>query len=234
MIGRKRTILLAAICIGAYLGGGGAQSSLALFTDREAESATFATAPSFRTWYLHNYPTPPTGDTAMQATLPMSRRAPTASVLYNYDTDNDSMPGRLLRRGGAGGGISDPRNIQLWLTSPFTVATSVSGSVRLTLWAAMKDFVDGKRGSIIANLREINGATGTTTARGSVTIARDNWQTGSTTWVEVELVFPAATYTIAAGNRLELRLQVAPVPPPDDDMWVAYDTVAYPSRLVLP
>lgn len=234
MIGRRATLAVAAACLTAYLGGGGVQTSLALFTSRETVRPSISTAASFRTWYLHNNPTPPAGDTQMQAVLPLTRRPPVATVLYNYDTDNDAAPGRLLIRGGGGQGISDPKRTQAWRTPPFALATPVNGTVRLTIWTAMKGFVGGQAGSIIAYLRERNPGTGNVTSLASGSLYLPDWMAGSTTWVPVEISFPVANHTIAIGRELEVRVQIAPAPPPDDDMWLAYDTVAYPSKLVLP
>ncbi len=47
-------------------------------------------------YYLHNNPTPPVGNTVSQVDLPMDTSAPTATTLYNYDTNRDSDPGRRL------------------------------------------------------------------------------------------------------------------------------------------
>ena len=50
--------------------------------------------------YLHNNPTPPTGNTRMQHPLPMDANAPTATTLFNYDRDRDSRAGRLIQKAG--------------------------------------------------------------------------------------------------------------------------------------
>jgi len=68
--------------------------------------AIVSTPDGVKTWhyfrytllYLHNYPTPPVGNTDDQADLPLSYTIPTATVLYNYDADNDAFPGRMIQR----------------------------------------------------------------------------------------------------------------------------------------
>ena len=48
--------------------------------------------------HLHNNPTPPTGDTTMQHPLPMDADTPTATTLFNYDTDHDAFAGGPSKR----------------------------------------------------------------------------------------------------------------------------------------
>jgi len=64
--------------------------------------------------YLHNYPTPPVGDTIAQANLPLSYVIPTATVLYNYDTDYDAFPGRLISKDIADVTQTDLTKYQNW------------------------------------------------------------------------------------------------------------------------
>jgi len=64
--------------------------------------------------YLHNYPTPPVGDTIAQADLPLSYTIPTATVLYNYDTDYDAFPGRIISKDIADVTQTDLTKYQSW------------------------------------------------------------------------------------------------------------------------
>jgi len=68
----------------------------------------------FRPLYLHNNPTPPVGDTSAQADLPLSYTVPTATALYNYDTDNDADPGRMIKKDIGGVTQSDLDKYQNW------------------------------------------------------------------------------------------------------------------------
>ncbi|MFC2001120.1 hypothetical protein ACFLUZ_01285 [Chloroflexota bacterium] len=52
----------------------------------------------FQALFPHNNPTPPVGDTEDQANLSLSYTAPTATTLYNYDTNNDNDPGRWIQQ----------------------------------------------------------------------------------------------------------------------------------------
>jgi hypothetical protein len=67
----------------------------------------------FRPLYLHHNPTPPVGDTSSQADLPLSYTVPTQTTLYNYDTDNDAEPGRMIIKGGSVG-ETDLAKYQNW------------------------------------------------------------------------------------------------------------------------
>ncbi|MFC1908556.1 hypothetical protein ACFLXD_01610 [Chloroflexota bacterium] len=68
--------------------------------------AIISTPDGVKTWnyfrymplYLHNYPTPPVGDTDAQANLPLSYVVPTATVLYDYDTDLAAGAGRMIQQ----------------------------------------------------------------------------------------------------------------------------------------
>ena len=84
--------------------------------------AIISTPDGVKTWnyfrytllYLHNYPTPPVGDTDAQADLPLSYTIPTATVLYNYDADNDAFPGRTVKKDSADVTQTDLTKYQNW------------------------------------------------------------------------------------------------------------------------
>ena len=76
---------------------------------------------SLQSLYLHNYPTPPTENTTAQASLPMNLTAPTATVLYNYDTSYDSDPGRLIIQGAGSVYENGLDQYQNWLISATTM-----------------------------------------------------------------------------------------------------------------
>ncbi len=178
--------------------------------------------------YVHNNPTPPTGDTTRQADLSMDTTAPTAEVLYNYDTDKDLEPGRNIHYGGSGTGEGNLDKYQNW---QFTIPEDlhISGDVSTILWSATKTFDTTKRGIVTAYLRDFDGAGYTEIANG--TLDMDLWQQGSTTWVEREIIITGVDYTVLAGHILELKIIVNSG---SHDMWFAYDTTDYPSRVVLP
>lgn len=234
----KRTMgaaLAALIMASSFALGAGTRYALALFTDAEAAAATVTTAASFAgtIYYLHNNPTPPTGDTTSQANLPLTAAAPTAATLYNYDTDRDLSTGRLITRGATGAGDTNLTRYQNWRTATLTsLVTITSGTVTVAFWSAMKDFGAGRRGVVTAYLRDFNTITSTYAEVANATLDVADWQGGSTAWVRKTVGISVPLYVLAIGHRLELKLVVAGTS--DDDMWFAYDTTSYRSWLQLP
>ena len=188
--------------------------------------------------YLHDHPTPPTGDTTSRRDLPLDNGAPTAGELHNYDTDRDAFPGILVQKGGSGAGETDPTKAQGWRFAAPQAGIRLAGDVELTFFAGMKDFDTSsssltKRGFVRAFLRDCP-ATGsggcTTIASGSVD--RRRWHGGVDDWIEQTITFASVDHTVAQGRVLEVKLTVDGRA--DDDMWFAYDTTAQPARLTVP
>ena len=182
------------------------------------------------TWFLHNNPTPPTGDTTSQLNLPLDQTAPTATILYNYDANRDSFVGLFIDKGGAGATETDPVKHQAWRTSALGSSLTIDGTVTVPLWSAIKDFGLGKSGEVTVFLRDYDGSTYTEICNGTLTDA--DWQGGSGTWVEKAISFTCASYTIPAGNFLEVKLIVGDSSA--DEIWFSYDTTSYNSRVALP
>ena len=190
----------------------------------EAEGRTSCTIDA--TFYLHNNPTPPTGDTASQAVLPHDGTVPTASVLYNYDNDRDGDSGLLLAKG-SGLSETDPSKHQMWSVSG---PLNLDGSASLTLWSAIKSFDTTKRGVVLVALLDClsDGSGCNTITTGSLDL--DPWDTaGSGTWVEKTIDLGTVTHTITAARTLRVKIVVGP--DAGDSMWFAYDTTSYDSHL---
>ena len=180
-----------------------------------------------RIWYLHNNPSPPVGDTASQANLSLDLTAPTATTLYNYDTDRDSSEGRFIDKGGSGATETDLGKHQAWRTAALTNGGCLVGSVTFTFWAAIKDYADGKEGEVVVYLRDYNGSSYTEIGNG--TEFRADWQSGSGSFVQATITITGLNYTIAAGNMLEVKVIVGGSS--GDSMWFAYDTTSYTTNL---
>lgn len=205
----------------------------ALFTDSETDASTFTTASSFTTtYYLHNNPTPPTGNTNAQANLTQNTTAPTATTLYNYDSNRDSSAGLLVTKGGSGATETDLTKYQNWRTGNFATADTINGTVTFTFWSAIKDFGTSKRGEVKAFLRKYNPSGGTYVEIANATLDVANWQGGSGTWVQKTLNITVTNHTIEAGRQLELKIIVGGNS--GDDMWFAYDTTTYTSSIAVP
>ena len=176
---------------------------------------------------MHNYPTPPEGDTESQALLPMDLSPSTSTVLYNYDTDRDTFPGRVIQKSSQSGGVTPQNKIQIWQTPPLGQPVSLPGGVQVELWSAMKGFDLTKTGSVTVTLNDIDG--GTTTVIGSATLTQSNWQGGVFNWVQKDFLMTFPSYTVPAGHSLGLAVVVNA--DSDDDMWFAYDHLTFSSRL---
>ena len=152
---------------------------------------------------------------------------PTVPDLYNYDTDRDAFAGLLIAKGGSGANEADPTKHQHWRTLAFPAAVTIEGTATLKLWSATKDFDTAKGGAISVYLRDCVGAScvGLT---GS-TLSDPNWQRGSSSWILETLTLSVGTRTIAAGHSLELAVVVEASSAAD--MWFAYDTNNYRSRV---
>jgi len=174
--------------------------------------------------YLHNNPSPPLGDTTSQPTLPCDPVLPLGPTLYNYDIDHDSDPGRFIQRGGSGADETDPARHQAWRTASLPISQTISGNVRAELWVAMKDFGTGKIGSGTVYLRDISGGAPFTIAQGRFSIPGN-----VAGWVPAIVGMNVPAYSLAAGHSLEVTIIVSGLS--EDDMWFAYDTLAYPARL---
>ena len=87
------------------------------------------------------------------------------------------------------------------------------------------EFGDGENGEVTVFLGDYDGSNHTEIGNGS--LVDDDWQGGSTDWVNKTLAINGLGYTIPAGNELEIKLIVESNA--DDDMWFAYDTTSYPS-----
>jgi hypothetical protein len=181
------------------------------------------------TFYLHNDPSPPVGDTTSQSALPMDFELPTAPVLYNYDTNRDASPGLLIAKGGSGVYEINPSKYQAWRTPAFAEAMFISGEASLKLWGGMKDFNNEESGTVTVYLRDFDGLSYVELGSGTLTDAP--WHGGSPWVVLKTITFPVEPYPVAAGHKLELKVIVEGSS--DDDMWFAYDTDSEKSRITV-
>jgi hypothetical protein len=176
------------------------------------------------TLYLHNNPTPPTGNTSSHTILPMNGTAPTAGTLFNYDVNRDGADGLVIAKGGS----------QAWQSSAFPSGAILPNSVSVRLWTAMRNFDSTKQGSIIVYLRDFDAGANAYTTVGATRFTQPNWIGGSSTWGQVNVhVALIAGYQLAPGHQLELRIMVVAADS-GDDLWFAYDTNAYPARIEVP
>lgn len=211
--------------------GGLDQGAYALLTDGEQTAATVTAAASFSgtTYYLHNAPTPPVGSTAAQADLGMTATAPSAVRLYDYDSNLDTSPGRLIQRGGSGASETTLARYQNWLgPSAGLLGQNVKGTVLVEFWSGVPGFAQGVAGEVRIFLRDVDPLTGTRSDIANTTVSSADWQGGSGGWVKRSGSM-AVNRTLLVGHRLELKLVLGSGAA--SDLWLAYDTTLYRSRL---
>jgi hypothetical protein len=214
-----------------------APAVLGLFADVESVPAAFATAASFTgtIYYLHNNPTPPVANTNAQANLAMNATAPSATTLFNYDANFDSAPGRLIARGGSGAGEADLAKHQRWRGPTLPSGTNINGTVTVEFWSGIEAFTPGTAGQIDVYLRAWDPLLGLiSTELGNASVAAADWQGGASAWVKRTASIAVSSTTLACltGCQLEVKIEVGATAA--DDMWIAYDTTLYRSRVRLP
>jgi len=191
---------------------------------------SFTAPPPSSSLHLHNYPTPPIGDTSRQAELPLDTTAPTSATLYQYAFP-DNNPGLLLKGTTEGLNEPDSSKYQVWKTGPLASDMPIVGDVFMDLWAGIRQFQASQSGALTVYLRDYDGASYVEIANGS--IFAEDWQAGSDTFVNRTIMIADIDYTIPAGHKLEIRLQADAIKS-SKDMWIAYDTMAYPTVIKFP
>ncbi len=169
----------------------------------------------------------------------LATTAPTAPTLVNFDPGRDSAAGLLLTKNAALPSQSDATKHQTWVAPAGALAIS-NESVSLTFWSDMKDGMNGaqtadvalgKAGTVTAYLMDLaspSATTGTVIASGSVTDS--TWGDGFA-WEQKTVSFGNVTYSVAAGRYLAVKIVVNDSS--GDDLWFAYDTTSFQSRLVI-
>ena len=193
----------------------------------ENSSNSLTAAASFGTLlHLHDDPTPPTSGSSSSSLLPLDATAPSAAALVNYDTDRDSFAGLLLAVG-SGASESDDTKRQRWLHTP-VAELDLSGQGAVDVWSTMKDFSTGKSATLEARLAECDGAGDGCTVIAESDVSLSPWPS---TWQAISIDLGSTSHTIPLGRTLVVT--VAPGPSSQDALWLAYDTTAFPARLVI-
>jgi hypothetical protein len=223
-----RTILIVALSTACLLSAGSG-SALALVTATKAAAANTFTAGTWA-YYLHNNPTPPTGNTSAQYNLTMTSAVPTATVLSNYDKDNANRPGRgITRNNPPSPGLLTAYRYVNWRTPALGTALSLSGTVTVDIWSATNTTVANGTGSLIAYLRDYDPSSSAYTEIANATYTA-GYAAGRTYYETPIRVTVTATYSLPAGHALEVKIE-SPTATSQYDMLVAYDTTTYSSAL---
>ncbi len=232
----RRPLLMAALALAcSVVSLVGAASTMAVFTDTASDGGNAIVAGYWADYYLHNNPTPPTGNTTAQADLTATSTAPTQATLYNYDTNCTFRAGRRVRRQNppSPGLTTACRYVNWRLPVQATALALAAGStLRVDIWSATDTNRANRTGSLIAYLRDYDPGTGTYTeiANATYTASYPVQRNFYNTPFDVTI---SSAHTIAAGHQLELKIET-PQATSRANMMVAYDTTSYPSFLSLP
>lgn len=178
-------------------------------------------------YYLHDDSAfdPDDAEDAMDTLAPLDRN------LCNYDNAADSCeevdsqePGTLIQKGYLPAAPDVRKYQDFILASDSTSDFHINGDVTLKLRAAMKDF-ENKLGILYVQLLDDDDSQVIATE----SISLSSW---SSTFKYLTYTFSGLNYTVPAGNKLVLRVWVDDAS--DDDMWIAYDTLAERSRIYFP
>ena len=175
------------------------------------------------TYYLGGDTTPPFS--ALEAAAPTDA---TWDGDNNYDPGRDAFAGLVIKKDNAAPDQSDDTKHHTWTAlAPAGGIAIINEQVTLSMWSAMKDNDPSKRGTVTAYLMDMANATATNgrvIAQGTIPL-----QPWSGSFNEYTLDFGVLNDTVAAGRYLAVKVVVGNTS--DDDLWFAYDAVAYPSRL---
>lgn len=200
------------------------------FNDTVNVQAVGCGAPCTR--YFKNTAGPPANSTR-KTNMPVTPTGPTGAGPFNFDTDIDSDPGRLVSKGGSGDGEADAAKMANWR---YQVANDVTfnGTAKVRIYATMKSYVTPRLGKLNIYVRKrtssscLTGAAGTYTLVASGTHTIDPWPT-SFTLVEVSI---PVNFSLAANRCFEIKVVVDGSS--EDDMWIAYETASAPAKVEMP
>jgi hypothetical protein len=223
-------MVTAAIVVMAFGASTGARLTLALMTGSASVSGnTFTTGTwaGATTWYLHNAPTPPVGPTMAQFNLGLDATAPSATTLYNYDTNCDSRAGRTIRRGGGLVTEAGTCLYATWRSTALPATRILTGTATLTVWAR-KTSANGTNPTLRAYLRVFDPATSTYVELGNAGVVVTS---APTAWASYALTWSLASVPVSVGRQIEVKIVATGN---NRDPEIAYDTKSYPASLQLP
>ena len=179
-------------------------------------------------FFWHNDPTPPTGDTPSHEVLLMDELDSTETTLHNYDTDRDTAAGLLILKGGSGVNESDLTKSQVWRTDPVVAELELESEITIDCWSAIQNFQLGSGGAVTIFLRDRD-SFGNYTEIDNGTITDPDWQAGTADFVQKTITIPAPLFTVQPGHEMVIKLIVPSSS--SSNIWLAYDTTSYQSAL---
>jgi hypothetical protein len=195
-------------------------------------ATTPALLPSGVTLYLHNYPTPPTGNTSARKHLSMNPTEPTATTLYKYSTNYyTAQPGRWVDNRTVSHTESSTSRMANWIYQ-LPATANLAGNAELQTWVAARDFRCDKTVTFKAFLRRKTSATTDSGTLLATATGTSPPQASAPCNFRLATVTLPVNATVPAGAWLELKLAVNYET--GTDGLFAYDTSANRSFLKLP
>jgi len=188
-------------------------------------TGTWATA---TTWYLHNNPTPPTANTTALFNLALNTTAPTATTVFNYDTNCESRTGRSINRNT--GLVSEATTCRYatWRSAALAAARTLDGTATLTVWAR-KTAALGTAPTLRAFLRVYNPSTTAYTELGTANATITTEPTAA--FASYALTWTLASVAVPVGRQIEVKIVATGG---TREAEIAYDITANASSLTLP
>ena len=181
----------------------------------------------FQYYFLHNSPSPPVAGTTSQTDLPLDLTEPTATTLYNYDTNRDLVDGlRLVRSSQAA--ETDNTKHQDWVSAPLASSLTIDGRITLFVAAAADALLVGQDLQVIVSVWDRAPGGGTTQIGNQPVV----WLESQAGWTQVALRTDEVQYTVPAGNMLQVTLQFDEKS--QSDGILAYDTTTHLAFLMVP
>lgn len=157
-----------------------------------------------------------------------------SGALPNYDTDRNSDPGLTIEPTTLGLAETDLTKTQLWSVVASPGAQNVTGSLRLVLPTALRNFATTGAGRMTAGLYVCDDppVVATCSLQDSATVDRPGgWSGGLSTFVTTVFDFGAVNIHIPGNQSLAVKV-VVDAAGSTDAVWLAYDTTTLSASLV--
>lgn len=173
-----------------------------------------------------------------QTNMPTAAAAPTAVGPFNFDTNVDSFPGRLIAKGGTGATETTASLMANW-QYPTPTAFAVSGTATVNIYATMKNYASTsgtldvylrRRSTLTSSCNSSPASAWTTIANATYTV--NPWPAAFTLAPITMSVGVPTPVSFTAGNCFEIKVTVDSSSA--SDVWIAYETTSAPSNISMP
>jgi type II secretory pathway pseudopilin PulG len=189
----------------------------------------------YKQLYLHNWAdvaNVPTADSATPSGASvnqMNATAPTATTLFNYDTDRDTVSGRSLDTGGSGFGDLSVAKSMYWRYG-VGANTTFAGTAYVSLYGVLRSLDPTGTGVVNVYLRAQNGVAGPWVNVGSASFTASPWGTSSLGAFIVPVT--GLNFSVVKNALIEVEVQVGSGA--SGVMDFGYDTTSFAASLSMP